>query len=63
MRIEAKAAFQGEFLSEKGNNKITGQLGVIPFILSQLGDKIIKAGKQIIEKKINNFFLFLVIIF
>ena len=59
----ALAAFQGELLSENGNNKITGQHGLIPFILSQSGDIIIKAGKQIIIKKIDNFLLFLAIIF
>ena len=61
-RIEAIAAFQGQFLSENGNNKITGQHGVIPFILSQLGDITIKAGKKIIVKNINNFLFFLTII-
>ena len=59
----AITAIQGEFLIENGNNKITGQHGFIPFILSQLGDIIIKAGKQIIVKKINNFLLFLSIIY
>ena len=54
---------QGRFLSEKGNNKITGQHGVIPFSLSQSGDMITKAGKQIIKKKVNNFLLYLTIIF
>ncbi len=62
-KILAIPALQGLFLSENGNKKITGQHGVIPFILSKSGDIIIKAGKQIIEKNINNFLLFLVIIF
>ena len=52
-----------QFFSENGNNKITGQHGSIPFILSQSGDIIKKVGKQIIVKKINNFLLFLTIIF
>ena len=39
--IEPIAAFQRLFLSEYGNNKTTGQQGVIPFILSQGGDIII----------------------
>ena len=62
-RTEAIAAIQGLFLSENGNNQITGQHGVIPFIFNQFGDEIIKAGKQIIVKKINNFCLFLTIIY
>ena len=62
-RIDAAAAFQGLFLSENGNNKTTGQHGVTPFILSQLGDITIQACKQIIVKKINNFLLFLAIIY
>ena len=61
--IEDIAAFQGGFLSENGNKKITGQHGVIPFILSQSGDIIIKEDKQIIAKYINNLLLFLAIIF
>ena len=39
-KIAAKAAFQRVFLSENGNNKITGQHGVIPFILRQSGNII-----------------------
>ena len=61
--IAAEAALQGGFLRENGNNKITGQHGLIPFIFSQSGDIIIKADKQIIIKKIDNFLLFLAIIF
>tara|TARA_Y100001968_G_scaffold238391_1_gene221729 strand:+ start:216 stop:392 length:177 start_codon:yes stop_codon:yes gene_type:complete len=56
-------ALQGGFSSEKGNNKITGQHGVIPFIFSQSGDAIINAGKQIIERNIKSFLFFLTIIF
>ena len=56
------AAFIGELLSENGNNKITGQQGVIPFISSQEGDIITQDCKQIIIKKINNLLLFLTII-
>ena len=63
INIAAKEALQGGFLSEKGNNKITGQHGVIPFNLSQPGDIITNAGKQIINRNNNNFFLFLIIIF
>ena len=55
--------FQGGLLSENGNNQITGQHGGIPFILSQFGEAIIKAGKQIAVKKINILLLFLAIIF
>ena len=44
----AIADLNGRFFREKGNNKITGQHGVIPFIFSQSGDAIIKAGKHII---------------
>ena len=62
-RIEHIDDFQGLFLIENGNNQITGQQGDIPFIFSQSGDAIIKAGKQIAVKKNNNFLLFLVIIF
>ena len=47
-KIEDKAASQGLFLIENGNSQITGQHGVIPFKLSQLGDITIKACKQII---------------
>ena len=61
--MPAKADLKGLFLSENGNKKITGQHGLIPFILSQSGDIIIKAGKQIIIKNIDNFLLFLAIIF
>ena len=61
--ILAMPDIKGLLLSENGNNKITGQHGLIPFILSQSGDIIIKAGKQIIIKKINNFLFFLAIIF
>ena len=60
--IATKVDLIGEFFSEKGNNQITGQHGDIPFIFSQSGDEIIKAGKQIAVKKINKFLLFLVII-
>ena len=59
---EAKAAFKGLFLSENGNNKITGQHGFIPFIVRKLGEIIIQAGKQIKDKKIKNFLLYLAII-
>ncbi len=62
-KTPADTAFQGELLSENGNKKITGQHGLIPFILSQSGDIIIKAGKQIIEKNINNFLVLLIIRF
>ena len=51
------------FLSENGNKQTTGQHGDIPFIFNQSGDYIIKNGKQIAIKKINDFFLFLTIIF
>ena len=54
---------KGEFLSENGNNQITGQHGGIPFTLSQSGEVIIKAGKQIKVKKIKIVLLFLTIIF
>ena len=57
------ADLKGEFLSENGNKKITGQHGDIPFIFSQDGDAIRKTGKKIAVKKINNFLLFLTIIF
>ena len=53
----------GGLFNENGNKKITGQHGVIPFILSQSGDIITKAGKQNKFRKINNFLLFLIIIF
>ena len=59
----AKADFQGRFLSENGNNKTTGQHGVIPFILSQSGAVIMQNCKQIKIKKINIFLLFLSIFF
>ena len=59
----AITAFKGRFLSENGNNKMTGQHGVIPLILSQSGEIIIKAGKQIIVENIINFLFFLAIIF
>ena len=61
--IAAKIAFQVESLSENGNNKITGQHGLIPFIFSQLGDKITLDCKQIKVKKISNVLLSLAIIF
>ena len=61
--IAAITDFQRLLLSENGNKKITGQHGVIPFIFSQWGDITIQAGKKIKEKKINNFLLFLAIIF
>ena len=48
--IEAIKDFQGLLLIENGNNKITGQHGVIPFILSQSGDVIMQACTQIIVK-------------
>ena len=51
------------FLSENGNNKITGQQGVIPFILSQSGAVITQNWKEIKIKNINIFLLFLIIIF
>tara|TARA_B100000579_G_scaffold303570_1_gene253428 strand:- start:219 stop:395 length:177 start_codon:yes stop_codon:yes gene_type:complete len=54
---------KGLLFNEKGNKKITGQQGVIPFILSQLGDIIIKAKTQKLVKKIKNFLLILAIIF
>ena len=60
---EAIAALKGLFFSENGNNKITGQHGVIPFILSQSGAVIMQNCKQIKIKKINIFLLFLSIIF
>ena len=60
---EIIADFQGGFLSENGNNQTTGQQGDIPFILSQSGDIIIKAGKQTAVKKINKFLLYLIMIF
>ena len=60
---EAIPAFQGGFLIENGNNKITGQHGVIPFILSQSGVPIIQACKPMIVNKINNLLLFLDITF
>ena len=55
--IEAIADFKRPFFSENGNNQITGQQGDIPFILSQSGDAIKKAGKQIAEKKIKKLLL------
>ena len=61
--IEAMADIKREFFSENGNKQITGQHGEIPFIFNQSGDDIIKNGKEIAIKKINNFFLFLTIIF
>ena len=61
--IEAIADIKREFLSENGNKQTTGQHGEIPFIFNQSGDDIIKNGKQIAIKKINNFLLFLTIIF
>ena len=42
--------FLEPYESEKGNKPITGQQGLIPFILSQLGDKIAHIGKQIIVR-------------
>ncbi len=60
--IEAIEDFQGELFSENGNNHITGQHGAIPFILSQSGDEIIQAGKQMAVKKINILLFFLAII-
>ena len=54
--MPAIADLKGEFLREKGNNHITGQHGDIPFILSQSGEIIIKAGKQIAVRKIISFF-------
>ena len=61
-KIAAIADFKGELIKENGNNKITGQHGVIPFILSQSGEKTKQDCNQTIIKKINNFLLFLVII-
>ena len=58
-----KAALKGGLFNENGNKKMTGQQGVTPFILSKSGDIITKAGKQNKFKNINNFVLFLVIIF
>tara|TARA_Y100001968_G_C18888718_1_gene495128 strand:+ start:177 stop:356 length:180 start_codon:yes stop_codon:yes gene_type:complete len=53
--VIAKAKLmKGLFLSEIGNNIITGQQGVTPFIFSQSGDIIEKESKQIIERKNNN---------
>ena len=63
IQIAATKDLQGEFLSENGNNKITGQHGEIPFSFSQTGDIIMHDCRQIIVKKINNFLLFLTIIF
>ncbi len=63
IKIAVIPDLRGVFLSENGNNKITGQHGLIPFNLSQLGDIIIQAGKKIMAKKINNFLLVLTIIF
>ena len=62
-KIAAVAELKGLFLSENGNNRITGQHGVIPFSLSQLGDIIKNAGKKVKVKKIKNLLLLLVIIF
>ena len=45
---------KGEFLSENGNKKTTGQQGDIPFIFKKSKEDIMKAGKQIIVKIINN---------
>ena len=53
---------KGEFLSENGSKKTTGQHGIIPFIFSQSGDEMMTNGKQIAVKKINSFLLFLIII-
>lgn len=41
-KTEAIAALKGLFFNENGNNKITGQHGVIPFILSQSGAVIMQ---------------------
>ena len=60
--MEAIEAFKGEFLIEYGNNKITGQHGVIPFILSQSGDIITQDCKLIKAKKMNILLLLLVAI-
>ena len=51
----AIADFHGRFLRENGNNKITGQHGVIPFIFSQSGEMIIKIGKHTIARITINF--------
>tara|TARA_Y100001968_G_scaffold142397_1_gene130114 strand:- start:5 stop:238 length:234 start_codon:yes stop_codon:yes gene_type:complete len=61
--IDAKTDFHGLLLSENGNNQITGQQGEIPFIFNQSGEEIIRAGKKIALKIINNCLLFLAIIF
>ena len=62
-KIAAIEDIQGELVSENGSRKITGQQGIIPFILSQSRDDIIKNGKQIEIKKINSFLFVLTIIF
>ena len=41
-KIAAIPDLKGGFLSENGNNHITGQHGDIPFIFSKSGDEIIK---------------------
>ena len=61
--IETMADLFGVFFKEKGNKKITGQHGDVPFILSQSGVDITNIGKQIKVKKINIFFLFLIIFY
>ena len=62
-KVAAITDFHRLFFSENGNNKITGQHGFIPLMLSQSGDITKKIGKQISVKKINNLLLFLAIIF
>ena len=61
--IEAMADIKRVLFSENGNKQITGQQGASPFIFNQSGDDIRKNGNEIAIKKINNFFLFLTIIF
>tara|TARA_B100000579_G_C22137691_1_gene535037 strand:+ start:286 stop:489 length:204 start_codon:yes stop_codon:yes gene_type:complete len=55
-KIEAINDLTVEFFSENGNKKITGQHGAIPFIFNQFGDDMIRIGKQIKVKNINNIF-------
>ena len=62
-KIETIADLKGEFLSENGNKKMTGQHGDIPFSFNQSGDEIMKNGRKNEVKKINIFLFFLTIIF
>jgi len=61
--MEAIADFHGRFLSEIGNNNITGQQGLIPFILRKSGDITIKVDKHIGKRKLSKILFFLIIIF